>query len=154
MTKSIALTVVLALLAAPAWADRVPPVTDPLVEKECGSCHMAFQPAFLPARSWSAILGRLDDHFGENASLDAASSVAILAYLTSNAADRAPRRREHGALRGIPPAATPLRITETPWWVAEHRGEVSPGAWSDPRVRSKANCIACHAGAERGLYDD
>jgi len=38
--------------------------------------------------------------------------------------------------------------------VREHRGEVRPGAFEDPRVKSKANCVACHRGAEMGSYDD
>ena len=48
---------------------RVAPVTDPLVKKECGSCHMAFSPQLLPKRSWQKLIDTLADHFGENASL-------------------------------------------------------------------------------------
>jgi cytochrome b len=45
------------------------------------------------------------------------------------------------------------RITETPRWVKEHR-EVRAARWGDPKVKSKANCVACHTAAEQGLYED
>jgi hypothetical protein len=42
-----------------------------VVQKGCGSCHMAFPPQMLPARSWTAIMDGLDKHLGENVVLDA-----------------------------------------------------------------------------------
>ena len=56
-------------------------------------------------------------------------------------------------LRGLPQAQSPLRITELPHWVKEHR-EVAASEWKQSAVRSKANCTACHTGAERGYYED
>src|SRR4051812_22331997 len=72
-------------------------------KKECGACHMAFQPELLPARSWTALMAGLDNHFGENASLDAATSQAILAYLQAHAADVGGGYGHHHnhALRGL-----------------------------------------------------
>src|SRR5690242_1601006 len=90
-------------------------------KKECGACHMAFQPEFLPAQSWTALMAGLGNHFGENATLDAATSQAILAYLQAHAADASGGRHHHNhALRGLSSGDTPLRITETPYWVREH----------------------------------
>ena len=77
------------LLALPAAADepeRVPPVTHEPTKKECGECHMAFQPALLPAESWRGIMAGLADHFGEDASLEADLAAEIEAYLSANAA--------------------------------------------------------------------
>lgn len=125
---------------------------DPTFKKECGACHMPFQPGFLPKRSWEAVMGGLKDHFGENAELDAATTEAITQYLVANAADaRDPAPR---ILRGVDAKATPLRITETPWWRREHEKEVRPEAFLNPKVGSKANCVACHAGADKGVYED
>jgi hypothetical protein len=31
---------------------------------------------------------------------------------------------------------------------------VGPDKWTSPGVKSKANCIACHKGAEQGVYED
>ena len=44
------------------------PIKDAVVLKECGACHMAFQPQMLPKRSWGKIMSELPNHFGEDAS--------------------------------------------------------------------------------------
>ena len=143
-----------AALGLAEGGERVAPVTDPTVAKECGSCHMAFPPQFLPQRSWRKLVDTLAEHFGENASLGEAERKAVLAYLLANAADGPRAGREGRKLaQGIPASQTPLRITETPQWAKEHR-EVRADRWRDPTVKSKANCVACHKGADRGLYGD
>ncbi len=152
--RAAAATVV-ALTAACATVqaeENYPPVADAQTLAECSACHMAFSPAFLPARSWSAVMAGLNDHFGENAALAPEQTRQIAAYLEANAADT---RRSSKIMRKLDPAATPLRITETPYWLRKHRpGEVSPAKFLDPKVGSKANCVACHRGAEQGWFDD
>lgn len=126
-------------------------VTNENVKKECGACHMAFQPAFLPARSWQALMSDLSNHFGEDASLtDAAVAKDITDYLVSNAGDAG--GTSNGWVRRIPKNQSPLRISETPVWVREHSDEVSAAAWK--KAGSKANCVACHQAADRGIYED
>jgi hypothetical protein len=127
-------------------------VRDAVVMKECSACHMAYPAAMLPARSWRRLTAGLDDHFGENASLDAATTKRITDYLVANAAGAGGRHAR--MLRGLDRADTPLRISDMPWWIRAHRGEVRPGAFRDPRVGSKANCVACHRRAARGDFDD
>lgn len=131
---------------------RLPASTNANFQKECSACHMAFQPQFLPARSWQAVMGDLANHFGEDASLAPDVAADITAYLVANAGDAKGARR--GWAGRIPAAETPLRITETPGWIRKHRGEVSPSAFTSARVKSKSNCVACHAGAEKGYYED
>lgn len=121
--------------------ERVPPVTDPLTLKECGSCHIAFPPSLMPAASWKAVMDDLSNHFGEDASLPADKTAAITAYLTSVAG-------RDGLIAGKPP----LRISEQGWWIREHRKEISPARWTE--VGSKANCKACHRDAEKGYFED
>lgn len=131
-----------------------PPVVDPVVKEECGSCHLAFAPSMLPARSWQKMMGELKNHFGDDASVDAAAAARISAYLAANAADSAAGNRYSGKLqRGVADAAAPQRITELPKWQREHR-KVPDWEWRHKEVRSRANCSACHADAERGYYDD
>jgi len=156
MRTSIVLSGLVAVLAAVSVEadERVPPVTDPVVKKECGSCHMAFPAQFLPKRSWQKLVETLSDHFGENASLGEAQRQAVLDYLLGNAADSANAGREGRKFaQSIPAGQTPLRITDTPRWVSKHR-EVRAEKWKDPNVKSKANCLACHKGAEQGVYED
>ncbi|NQV59879.1 MAG: cytochrome C [Alphaproteobacteria bacterium] len=138
---------------APAQADeRYAPVLDQTVVKECGACHMVFQPQMLPAKSWSKIVDGLASHFGEDASLDADTARQIKAYLVKEAADAGWWGGKF--MRGLSKTSAPLRITETPYWVHEHNEEVPQRAWSDPKVKSKANCLACHSRADKGNYDD
>ena len=144
-----------ALLASTAQAsadDWVPPVTDGLVQKECGSCHMAFQPAFLPARSWNRIMNTLSDHFGEDVSLPDAQVSAIRAYLTRNAGDVTRQGIARKYMRWVGPGAAPLKITENPAFLREH--DFPDRVWKDPKVVTRSNCLACHAQADRGNYDD
>ena len=129
--------------AAPSRADeRLPPITHAATLKECGDCHMVFQPGLLPAGSWSRLMETLDKHFGENASLPAETAAEITAYLTSHA----------GRSRKDDRSEPPLRITETRWWMKEHR--LSPAQWERSGARTKADCKACHTMADQGLYED
>jgi hypothetical protein len=129
--------------------ERVSVVTDPLVLKECGACHMAFQPGLLPTKSWIDIMADLKDHFGDNASLDAATAEKIKEYLVNNAGDRHLTQPQRGV-------DAPKRITELPWFRAEHgrRGRSSPENLKRHNAKSMADCKACHVGAEKGYYED
>jgi hypothetical protein len=132
--------------------DRYNPVEDSLVIEECGACHMVFQPQMLPQKSWQKIMANLEDHFGEDASLDPVSISHIENYLLESAADA----NWFGGkfMRGLSGEEFPLRITETPYWVREHNEEVPLHRWNDPKVNSKSNCVVCHSRANRGDYDD
>jgi mono/diheme cytochrome c family protein len=151
--RSVVLLVAALSAASPASAeDWVPPVTDPLVLKECGSCHMAFPPAFLPARSWNRMMDNLPDHFGEDASLPADKVGAIRAYLAENAGDVAMKGMARKYMRRMAPDGTPQRITENPAFEREHR--FADRVWKDPKVVTKSNCPACHRGADKGYFED
>ncbi len=141
-------------LARAGGDERVPPVADPVVKKECGSCHMAFPPQFLPRRSWQRLLDGLASHFGEDASLPEAQRAAVLRYHLENAADAPGAGRAASKFASsIAAGETPLRITETPRWLREHR-KIKPERWKSPEVKSRLNCVACHKDAERGLWED
>lgn len=128
-----------------------PPVADPVVREECGSCHITFAPSMLPASSWKRMTGDLKNHFGDDASLEAGAAAHISGYLTANAGDSGGQRYGEKLLRGASMSNPPLRITELPRWIREHR-KVPEREWQT--ARTKANCRACHADAERGVYDD
>lgn len=130
-----------------------PPVADTLTAEECGSCHLAYPAAMLPAASWEKMMGNLQQHFGEDASLEAQSRVNITRYLTEGAGDRGGRSYGRKLLKGVSAASAPQRITTLPKWEKEHR-KITPQKWASADVRSKANCAACHKDAERGYFED
>jgi hypothetical protein len=107
----------------------------------------------LPASSWKRMMANLGNHFGDDASVDAQTAARISRYLVANAADSGGGQYAGKLLRGVALDNAPLRITELPKWVSEHR-EVSAREWRHKEVRSKANCVACHSEAARGYYDD
>lgn len=121
--------------------------------EECGACHLAYPPTLLPARSWQALMTGLDDHFNDNAELPAEIVVELLAYLVDNAAD-SDSSRSVSRLLGGTGRATPLRITELPYFLDEHDEIPTRMAEENPDVRSFSNCGACHVDAQRGLFDD
>jgi len=121
---------------------------DPTYSEECGACHVAFPPGLLSRQSWQAVMGGLTEHFGTDASLDAATAARIDAYLQASAG-----RRETRGADGRPL----LRITETGWFRREHRpGEhgMTRTVFDSTEVGSAANCQACHRGAAEGRYGE
>ena len=124
-----------------------------LWQAECGSCHQAFHPSLLPARSWQSLLAQQDRHFGDDLGLDAATVRELLAFAVPNAAERSATEAAWKINRSVKADAAPLRITETPYWARKHR-EIAAADWNHPKVKSKANCPACHLDADAGTYED
>lgn len=144
-------------LPAAAQTAKQTPAADPAAKwkAECSACHMAYPPGYLPERSWRKLMSGLDKHFGENAGLDAAAGKEITDYLATNSAEKSGDRRASRFLGSLPADATPLRITETPYFRRKHDArEISPDVWKRPKVGSPANCTACHAGADRGDFSE
>lgn len=111
--------------------------------QECSSCHIAYAPGLLPAESWRKVMAGLDKHFGTDASLTPEENREITDFLVRNASNR------WSAL------TAPLRITESAWFKRKHDGhEIPPGVWKDARVKSAANCGACHMQAESGNFSE
>lgn len=145
----------LTLLAAASWGaqakyngeDRgkpvMPAVANAKLQTECGGCHMAFPAGLLPAASWRQVMSGLDKHFGTDASLPAADTTEITNYLVKYASNR------------WTATTTPLRISEAQWFKTKHgAGEVNPAVWKRESVKSPANCMACHSGADKGDFNE
>lgn len=133
--------------------DLTPRLANKNWQQECSSCHLAYPPALLPKASWRRVMTGLDEHFGENASLDPATQADILRFLETYAADSGSSRIGDKVMRGLAKDAAPLRITQTPWFVREH-DDVARATWSRKSIGSAANCAACHRQAERGVFDE
>ncbi len=120
-----------------------PPQVNATFKQECSSCHIAYSPGLLPAESWRKVMSGLDKHFGTDASLTEQETKEITDFLVSNASNR------------WSAAAAPLRITEGAWFKHKHDGrEISPTVWNNPKVKSPANCAACHPQAESGDFNE
>jgi nitrate/TMAO reductase-like tetraheme cytochrome c subunit len=126
---------------------------NPTVAAECGSCHMVYPAHYLPTRSWQKLMSGLEDHFGLDASLDQASTKAILEWLTSHSADHSTEKRARQINKSIGVGETPMRISETPWFKHEH-DEIAKSIWSRKSIGSVANCVACHPRAEAGSFSE
>lgn len=146
----------LAALATTAYADDdrpLPAASNAKWKAECGSCHVVYHPGLMTARSWDRVMAGLKDHFGSDATLDAASADEIRRFLVDNAADRSQHKRSRKIAASAGGADAPLRITESGWFQRKH-DEVSPATFKRAKVGSAANCAACHPGAERGDFNE
>lgn len=115
----------------------------PKYKQECAACHVAYPPKLLPAESWQRLMRGLPTHFGTDASLDEASVKQISKWLGQNA----------GTRRAGQTAPPDDRITRSAWFQREHH-EVSPRTWQLPKVKSASNCLACHARANQGVFNE
>jgi len=143
---SLALALAAGLLAT-AQADsvgaRVTPL--PLYQQECAACHMAYPPGLLPAASWQHLMGSLNKHYGTDASLDATGTRDITGWLKANA----------GTYKRVSEEPPQDRITQSTWFLRKHRdGEVPVGVWKRASVGSPSNCVACHAQAAQGNFNE
>ena len=141
-----------ALISLPVFTDEhnAPLIADQLTKNECSACHFAYPASMLPAASWKRIMGSLENHFGEDASLDTETVQHITQYLVAQAGDT-----EHWSSKfvlGLDNLNPPIRITETKYWITQHP------AISEEKLQSglaglKSNCAVCHLQAEDGYYE-
>ncbi|MDP4032649.1 MAG: cytochrome b/b6 domain-containing protein [Pseudorhodobacter sp.] len=115
----------------------------------CTDCHAAYHPSLLPAASWQMVMTTLDDHYGEDASIDPALADELTAWLVANAAETTDTKPAH-VLAEVNPAS-PADIPTTPFWQATHRA-IPDSRFATAPVFSKANCAACHADAAQGWF--
>lgn len=125
---------------------------NPLYDKECGSCHFAYQPGWLPERSWRKLMGSLNSHFGENAEINAAAKESITTYLASRAADHSSNLRSREIVKVIPPGDTPISVTKVLYVGGIHGGFLDPNFKGKPEAKTLAQCPLCHQRAHRGWF--
>lgn len=138
---------IVALLPLAALADDVRPLRDapPAFQAECGSCHIAFPPQLLAADDWRRVMRALDKHYGDNASLDEKTRQQLEDFLVRHAGGT-----KIGAGRTAR-TGEPPRLTQTAWFQRKHR-EVRQADWRHPKVKTPANCVACHTQAAEGSF--
>jgi len=131
-----------------AHADKLalPAGAPPAFQSECASCHLAFPPRLMAAEDWKRVMASLDKHYGDNATLDEKTRRAIEDFLVRNAG----KPSKVGAGGTVKDGELP-RLTTSPWFKRKHH-EVPRADWSHAKVKSPANCAACHTKAEQGSY--
>ena len=129
-------------------------ITNPVYTEECGSCHLAYPPGLLPARSWDKVMLELESHFGDNAELDIETHQLITRYLLTNSADKSDYRRSKKFSRSINFNDAPVRISETPYFKHEHDEIPARFVTANPKVNSFSQCDACHAKAAQGSFNE
>jgi hypothetical protein len=124
-----------------------------LWREECGTCHLAFHPSLLPARSWKVLMQEQASHFEEDLYLEKDTVKQIETFLVENAAEQGLTEAAWKINRSIAQTDTLLRITETPYWIKKHQ-EISDAVWEHPKVNGKVDCAACHIDAAAGTFED
>jgi hypothetical protein len=109
----------------------------------CGGCHMAYPAWMLPATSWSKIMSNLDEHFGSQVSVPAEDAAVVERWLKEQAAGSGANRRGDKVARHLA-GQSPLRVTDTPWFIHKHR--------KLPGSSNFADCVSCHTDAAQGIY--
>ena len=119
---------------------------------ECVSCHTLYPPYLLPKRSWAKLMDNLENHFGDDASLEKADLVSIKEYLIKNAAETSTKESAFKILMSSKSDET-IAITKTAYWEKKH-AQIEKNIFKSKNVLSKSNCNACHKNVEQGLLND
>ncbi|MBT5676829.1 MAG: hypothetical protein HOJ07_14140 [Rhodospirillaceae bacterium] len=117
---------------------------------ECGDCHAVYHPSLRTGEAWRSMMNGLENHYGEDASLDEQTVSIIQAYLVDNHAGTF----DTEAAQRIGRVETPsLRMTDVAYWKSRHQG-IAESVFRLNSVGSKVNCTACHTDAASGRFDD
>jgi cytochrome b len=121
---------------------------DPAWQEECSSCHLAYHPSLLPARSWSRMFDEQASHFEEDLALSDETSQQLRAYAARNAAEALASPVAWKMATTIAADAAPQRISATAYFEQRH-ARLEAATWE--RVRPSA-CAKCHRDAEAGTF--
>ncbi|MCP4295927.1 MAG: cytochrome C [Proteobacteria bacterium] len=136
----------------PELRPKLKAVDDPLYQNECNSCHLAYQPGLLPASSWIKVMDGLGNHFGEEIFLTKSQVKSLKNYTKNYAADRSQAIRSKKVIMSLQ-GAIPIQVMEVPY-IKEFHNKIEKDVISRKKIRSLANCEACHISASAGLYFD
>lgn len=94
----------------------------------------------------------LENHFGDDASLDEEDYNNILAFLLRNSAENSTMEASKKILDSIENKDI-IAVSHTSFWKDRHN-EISKKVFQHEKIKSKANCKACHLDIEKGLIED
>jgi hypothetical protein len=97
-------------------------------------------------------MSNLENHFGDDASLEEKETQNILDFLLKNSAQNSTKEYSVKVLNSIGNKDI-IAITQTSFWEKEHKNIPKELFWNE-KIKSKANCKACHTDIEKGLIED
>jgi cytochrome b len=124
----------------------------PLFHNECSACHILYPPHLLPSRSWQKMMTTLQDHFGDDASLEDEDTQAITDYLLKHSAETSTQEAAWRISQSIQKQDI-IAITKTPYWEKRHR-VIDKETFRQKGIGKPSNCKACHGSFESGLLHD
>jgi hypothetical protein len=98
------------------------------------------------------MMKNLDNHFGDDASLDEITNQSILAFLIKNSAENSTHKSSLKILKSLKDNNSTIAITKTPYWIKKHE-DIEKSVFASKQVKSKANCKACHQDIQNGLIE-
>jgi len=126
---------------------------NPAFYKECISCHTLYPPFLLPSKSWVSMMDSLDNHFGDDASLDETTTRSIKEFLVKNSAESSTKESSLRIMASLNQEKTYLAITETPFWKNRHK-KIDKAVYERADIGKPSNCKACHDNIENGLLNN
>jgi len=97
-------------------------------------------------------MGNLENHFGDDASLESKDEKIILDFLVHYSAEKSTKEASYKILKSIGNKDI-IAITQTSFWKNEHK-KIPKELFLHENIKSKANCKACHSDVEKGLIED
>ncbi|WP_163280201.1 cytochrome b/b6 domain-containing protein [Campylobacter fetus] len=116
--------------------------------KECGSCHIIYPTFLLPQKAWEVMMSNLEDHFGDDASIDDETNRNILEFLVKNAAQNVDNKIAFNILQNA--KDDEISITKYSYWIDSHKN-IDEKVFKYVDIKSKSNCSACHKNIENGI---
>lgn len=97
-------------------------------------------------------MGDLENHFGDDASLDEDVNKNILTFLLKNSAETSTMQASWNFLNSIGDKDI-IALTKTSYWEKKHK-DIPKDVFKNEKVKSVANCKACHSDIEKGLIEN
>jgi len=113
---------------------------------------LCIPPNLLPKKSWEILMGNLENHFGDDASLDIEDTKQILDFLVKNSAENSTMQSSLMFLKSIDNKDI-IAMSQTDFWEKTHR-DIPKEIFDLDEVMSKSNCKACHTDIEKGLIEN
>jgi len=123
-----------------------------LFVSECNSCHTLYPPDLLPEKSWGILMSNLENHFGDDAYLEKEDREIILNFLIKNSAEKSTKEASFKISKSIG-TKNIIAISKTLFWKKQHK-DIPKDLFNNKKIKSKANCKACHIDIEKGVIED